>query len=207
VYSPSRCDGIVGWTDELSFSQVTGSLSASVDNQPNPSGDTMLHGFRTLGATITIIPALIGCNGETPMPTDATIQLAVIAEADHGGRPFSTLMTQEVTTTPVWAGDADGSGVATLTINSGQREICWQLSVASIALPASSAHIHQAAPGIRGPIVVALTPPDATGFATGCVSNVDSDLLREIRKNPESFYVNVHNSPYPAGAIRGQLGE
>ena len=167
----------------------------------------MLHAIRTLAASVAIIPALIGCNGDTSMPTDATVQLAVIAGADHGGTPFSTVMTQEVTTTPVWEGDADGSGVAVLTINSGQREICWQLSVESIALPATSAHIHQAAPGIRGAIVVALTPPDATGFATGCVSDVDSDLLRQIRKNPESFYVNVHNSPFPAGAIRGQLAE
>lgn len=167
----------------------------------------MLHGFRTIAPSVAVIAAVIGCSGETPLPTDATVQLAVIAGGDHGGRPFSTAMTQEVTTSPVWAGDPDGSGVATLTINLGQREICWQLSASSIALPATSAHIHQAAPGIRGAIVVALSAPDATGSAAGCVSEVDADLLREILTSPESFYVNVHTTDFPAGAIRGQLPE
>jgi CHRD domain len=166
----------------------------------------MLHGFRTIAASIAIIPA-ISCSGDASSPTDATVQLAIVAGADHGGRPFSTLMTQEVTTTPVWAGDPDGSGVASITVNPGQGEICWTLSVAGIALPASSAHIHQAAPGIRGAIVVALSPPDATGTATGCVSGVNADLLRSIRTSPEGFYVNVHTSQFPAGAVRGQLAE
>ena len=167
----------------------------------------MLHGFRTLAATIAIIPVVMGCNGDTSIPTESTVRLAIVAGADHGGRPLSTLMTQEVTTTPVWAGDSDGSGVASITINPGQGEICWQLSVADIALPASAAHIHQAAPGIRGAIVVALSPPDATGIATGCVSGVNADLLRAIRTSPEGFYVNVHTSQFPAGAVRGQLAE
>jgi len=167
----------------------------------------MGHGFLTLAAAIAIIPAVIGCNGEASIPTDATVQLAIVAGADHGGRPYSTLMTQEVTTTPVWAGDPDGSGVASITVNPGQGEICWTLSVAGIALPASSAHIHQAAPGIRGAIVVALSPPDATGTASGCVSGVNADLLRAIRKSPSAFYVNVHTSQFPAGAVRGQLAE
>ena len=166
----------------------------------------MLYGFRTIAASIAIIP-VISCGGDTSIPTDATVQLAIVAGADHGGRPFSTVMTPEVTTTPVWAGDPDGSGVASITINPGQGEICWTLSVAGILLPASSAHIHQAAPGIRGAIVVPLSPPGATGTSTGCVSGVNADLLREIRTRPQGFYVNVHTSQFPAGAVRGQLPE
>jgi CHRD domain len=31
-------------------------------------------------------------------------------------------------------------------------------------------------------------------------------LAKKLRRAPENFYVNVHNSEHPDGAIRGQLG-
>jgi hypothetical protein len=154
---------------------------------------------------LTAMVGLVGCSTETPMPVTGTVSLAVIPGADQGGRPFSTAMTQEVTTQPVWAGDADGTGSALITVNLGQREICWAVSVSAIDLPATSSHIHRAAPGVRGPIVVGLSAPDATGVSQGCSSGLDADLLREILTTPDAFYVNVHNAPYPAGAVRGQL--
>jgi hypothetical protein len=33
----------------------------------------------------------------------------------------------------------------------------------------------------------------------------DPELVADIAANPSEYYVNVHNKPYPAGAIRGQL--
>jgi hypothetical protein len=30
-------------------------------------------------------------------------------------------------------------------------------------------------------------------------------LVADIAANPSEYYVNVHNKPYPAGEIRGQL--
>lgn len=166
----------------------------------------MANRFFLLATSLGFVPAaLIGCGQDTQIATAPTVRLAVIAGADHGGRPFSTPMTQEVTTTPVWAGDPDGAGDALITLNLGQLEICWQLSVSDIALPATSAHIHQAAPGVRGVIVVTLSAPDATGMAVGCASGLNRDLLAEILTSPESFYVNVHTTEFPAGAVRGQL--
>ena len=108
---------------------------------------------------------------------------------------------------PVFSGDPDGSGVALITVNLGQRGVCWQIAATDMLLPASSAHIHQAAPGVRGNIVVALSLPDASGLSVGCSSGIDAALLREVITSPQSFYVNVHTSQFPAGAIRGQLPE
>ena len=72
--------------------------------------------------------------------------------------------------------------------------------------PPTLAHIHQEAAGRNGPIVVDLDPPDQgnAGTSGGCVS-VDPDLLSAIRRAPHGFYVNVHNGPFPSGALRGQL--
>jgi len=151
--------------------------------------------------------ALAGCGSDQEAPVAvSTVRLAIVPGAEHGGAPFTTGMTQEVWHTPMaYAGDPDGTGSALITVNRGQREVCWHLSVANITLPASLSHIHRAAPGVQGPPVVTLTPPDASGASSGCKSDVDPALLNELVESPESFYVNVHNSVYPPGAVRGQL--
>ena len=156
----------------------------------------------SLAATLV----LVACEPQPAVPTGpTTVRLAVMAGADHGGRPYSTPMTQEVTAQPPYQGDSDGIGEATLTVNLGQGEVCWQTSVSNLD-PATASHIHEAAEGIRGGIVVPLSAPDGTGQASGCRSGVDPALIKRILTNPAGFYVNVHTTVYPAGAIRGQLG-
>jgi hypothetical protein len=145
-----------------------------------------------------------GCDRDT-LTEPQTIRLAVVPGADHGGTPFRTALTQEVTSTPPWAGDPDGTGLALITINRGQREVCWQISVSDISLPATASHIHRAVAGVRGDIVIGLSAPDASGISVGCKSNINPDLLNDILRTPESFYVNVHNAQYPPGAVRGQF--
>jgi hypothetical protein len=128
---------------------------------------------------------------------------ASLAVADHGGRPLSTELTGAA---EVPAGDPAGSGMATITVNPGQEEVCWEIKAAGIDLPATAAHIHVGAVGTAPPnnVVVTLSAPDASGFSSGCTT-VDRHLVLEILKNPENYYVNVHNEDFPTGAIRGQL--
>jgi hypothetical protein len=152
-----------------------------------------------------LVPVVAGCTRDAPSPTAETVALTLVAGADHGGRPLTTDMTQGVTSSPVYAGDPDGTGKALITLNHGKGEVCWDVSVSDITLPATASHIHQAASDVRGPIVVGLVPPDAGGTSTGCTAGVDRDLIRDILKNPGSYYVNVHTSDYPPGAVRGQL--
>ena len=99
-------------------------------------------------------------------------------------------------------GDPDGFGFARITINLEAGELCFRLSVAHIDAP-TAAHIHEAPPGVAGPVVVPLAAP-VDGLVNGCVS-VDLDLAADIVNNPMNYYVNVHNAPFPAGALRGQL--
>ncbi len=112
--------------------------------------------------------------------------------SDHGGRPLSATLVPA-------GGNTTGSGTARFTVNPGQEEICFELTVTGIA-PAFAAHIHEVS---TGGIVVPLAAP-TSGVSSGCV-HVDRELAKAIMHNPEAFFVNVHNTPFPRGALSGLL--
>ena len=113
-----------------------------------------------------------------------------------GGRPFTTQLAG-ASEVPV-SGDPDATGTAHLWINAGQRSVCWSISVSNVE-PILAAHIHVAAAGSPGPVVVPLNP-----YTDGCTT-FDRALAIAILTNPAGYYVNVHNATYPGGAARGQL--
>jgi hypothetical protein len=138
----------------------------------------------------------------------ATLAVGVgVAAAADGGRPLSTTMTGA--NEAPGPGDPDATGQASLTLNQGQGKVCFQLSWADIDGEVFAAHIHVAPAGSPGPIVVPLFSGTFAGTdsASGCVEDVDPELIKAIRQNPSAYYVNVHSRPnFPGGAIRGQLG-
>lgn len=166
------------------------------------------------GMAMTFLVAVGGC--AESIPTEATIEMPLFAaaEAEHkdhtgvAGRPFDLEMSQELsipaTGVPI-IGDADGIGTALITLNAGLGQVCWSLTAANILLPATASHIHRGPDGIAGPIVLGLTAPGGDGTSSGCASNVDRDLIVEMLSNAREFYVNVHTSEHPPGAIRAQL--
>ncbi|MDQ2997951.1 MAG: CHRD domain-containing protein [Chloroflexota bacterium] len=135
--------------------------------------------------------------------------LAVVSTASAGGRPFSTSLSGAEEFNPVTgtlgAGDPDASGFARITLNQGQGEICIEATVSNTS-SLVGAHIHAAPAGSNGPVVVNFSSLIAGNTISGCVS-VDSDLVKAIRQNPQGYYINVHSTEYPAGAVRGQLGD
>ena len=100
-------------------------------------------------------------------------------------------------------GDPNGFGVARIGLHPSTSELCVKINVDNIA-PATAAHIHLGEKDEAGPIVVTLPTPDANGHAEGCM-HVDSQILEDIADDLDEYYVNVHNAPYPSGAVRGQL--
>ena len=101
-------------------------------------------------------------------------------------------------------GDPDGRGEATIIVNSVKDQICWELNVRDIET-ATAAHIHSGEAGVAGPPVLGLSAPVTNDNSSGC-EDVAPALTDAIRSSPKSYYVNVHNAPYPDGALRGQLG-
>ena len=97
------------------------------------------------------------------------------------------------------SGDPDGSGEATFRLRPAKRKVCATVEWANIETPLA-AHIHRRA---TGAVVV-----DLSGSVTGgknCAQAVPRKLIRRIAAHPGRFYFNVHNEPYPDGAIQGRL--
>jgi hypothetical protein len=128
----------------------------------------------------------------------------VLASQDkpHGGRPLTATLTGAAEVPG--PGDADGTGSAKLTLNHGQGQICYELTVSNIGT-ATAAHIHIGAPDAAGPVLVGLDAP-ADGSSDGCVE-LEKDKIKALMDNPAGYYVNVHNAEFPDGAVRGQLSK
>ncbi len=155
------------------------------------AGAALLAG---LVAVTAVVPAVAGHGHHQNKPVKFTTLAATLSGASEIPGP----------------GDSDGAGVAELNVAARNGVLCFSIAVEGITLPATLAHVHVGAVGVAGDIVVTLEPPvgfgsGATGVSSGCLTKLDSSLLKDIAKNPSEFYVNVHNGDFPGGALRGQL--
>jgi hypothetical protein len=96
------------------------------------------------------------------------------------------------------------TGSATVTIDGDQ--LTWHVEVSGIDHP-TMAHIHGAAPGENGGVLVPLFREDKgegfSGVLTEGSTTVEADVIEAIRAG--NAYVNVHTQTNPRGEIRGQL--
>ena len=153
---------------------------------------------------LLLAAATAGCSRDGPsdLAGPESASLARLDGADHGGMPLTTTLSGAEEVPPR---STPGSGLFVGTMNQGQGEICYELSVQNLLGPVVGAHIHRAPADSAGPVVVPLTAP-TSGFSSGCVS-VSRELIKAIRQNPERYYVNVHTTVYPPGEVRGQFGD
>ena len=123
------------------------------------------------------------------------------SEGSQGGRPLHATLLPGNQVPPV--DSPRGSGVALVTLNQGQGEVCWDITVEGLTSPVILAHIHQGVAGTNGTVVVDFNEP--VNGLNGCV-HADAGLIKNIRQNPSDFYVNVHTVTNQSGEVRGQLG-
>src|SRR5579863_3847260 len=100
--------------------------------------------------------------------------------------------------TPPASGDGTGMFMGRLNVGAGQ--LCYTLTSQNLTA-LTMAHIHIGATGVAGPPVVVLAPsvPSET-----CIA-VAPDVAAKIAANPGAYYVNIHNTAFPKGAVRGQI--
>ena len=100
------------------------------------------------------------------------------------------------------AGAPNGKGAAVIAIH-GSSTVCWRFAHLHGFTHATFAHLHIGARGRSGNVVVALST-GPTLHHQGCVPAKPA-LIKKIEHNPGDYYVNIHSTKYPGGAVRAQL--
>ncbi len=139
------------------------------------------------------------------------LALSPVAQAqDRAPAMFVTVLSAENEVPGCPAGEESGAGGrAIVAIDQDTGEITYR--VVARRLPGTiagspGAHIHVGAAGGMGPVVQALelTGRERGLVATGTATN--PALAEAILADPAGYYINVHTTVCPGGAIRGQLG-
>ncbi len=132
--------------------------------------------------------------------SSALLSIGLLASCVFATTANASIIQYQVALTgaQLGSGDPDGYGNASLFIDDQALTISWDIDVFNIVLPLTAGHIHSAPAGANGPVVV-----DFGGQLSG--SNLFDADLANVLLNPSNYYVNLHNTVYPTGAIRGQL--
>jgi hypothetical protein len=143
----------------------------------------------------------------------AVLTASVVPVSASGSAPgvFRLVLTgdQEATATcspPAVCGDPDAVARMILIVNPNRDRVCFLTKWTNIDGTVVAAHIHLAPRGVPGDVVVPLFSGtfDSTDMLRGCVPA--KGLAAQILANPSAYYVNIHSTVYPAGAVRTQLG-
>jgi hypothetical protein len=100
------------------------------------------------------------------------------------------------------------SGVARITVNPGQQEVCYDITTVGVTVPIIAAHIHAVATGKIAVTLFGLpslpppTNPLASSFG-GCVF-ADRETALDILMNPGDYFVNLHTIGL-ASVMKGSL--
>lgn len=93
---------------------------------------------------------------------------------------------------------ATGSG--TITVAADQS---ISGSIKTTGVKGTAAHIHLAAAGANGPVILPLTKDGEDGWAVGPGAKLQDAHFQAFKDG--NLYVNVHTAANPGGEIRGQI--
>lgn len=139
------------------------------------------HPFQVLAAAAVI--SVAGCSSMHGMMHSS------------GGQQVTLAGANEV---PPNQSSASGSG--TVTVHS-DRTVSADISVQG--MNATAAHIHEAAQGKNGKVIVPLTKVGDNHFATPAGARLTEEQYAAYKAG--DLYVNVHSKDHPGGEVRAQL--
>lgn len=105
------------------------------------------------------------------------------------------------------SGDQEVPPVTTAAKGSGTVTIGDDMSVkgtiTTTGITATAAHIHIAAAGKNGPVIVPMTKSGDNGWTFAPGAKLNDDQMKALKAG--DLYINVHSAANPGGELRGQL--
>jgi hypothetical protein len=127
------------------------------------------------------------------------ILLAGCASMGDGGRgnTVNVTLSGSQESPPV---TTSGSGRGTITI-AADRSVSGTVTTAGV--PGTMAHIHQAAAGQNGPVIIPLTRTAENTWSVPAGAKLTEAQFEAFKAG--NLYVNVHTDANKGGEVRGQL--
>lgn len=102
------------------------------------------------------------------------------------------------------SGAGTGMANAQISISREADQVCYDLRDEQNLGNVTAFMLHRGSAGANGPMLINF-PKSEDGEWKGCSSASSEVLENAIDRSPEQYYVMVHTTQYPNGAIRGQL--
>jgi hypothetical protein len=134
------------------------------------------------------------------------VALTLVAGTAPAGTVFTASLDGTQQTPP---NVSPATGMAVVELNSAMDSVSVTLDWQGLLAGATSASIHEGAPGAAGPTVFSLALGDGAGTTTGSIDpspqtfSITPTEVMELQAG--HLYVEVSSSLFPAGEIRGQL--
>jgi hypothetical protein len=111
-------------------------------------------------------------------------------------------------------GDPNGRAIGTLMLNPGTGgntgSADFHLMLSNLDYPLTLYHIHTGAAGVQGGVFIDFGNPETIrsgDMMMGTVTGLSTANINTVLGNPAGYYLNIHNGPFGAGAVRDQLPE
>ncbi len=141
-----------------------------------------------LGIGMACTAILVACGGGSD--ADTTVLPNIVKTAQLSG----------VQETPAVITGAIGAGTITLNPNT----LALSGSITLDGMTATMAHIHEAAPGTNGGVVVNLVAGSSNTWTVPAGTVLTAAQVTSLKAG--NFYFNAHSTSFPAGEVRGQIG-